>query len=202
MRGVDSLWNTGTMPHVDVTPYIESIGPRASAFALYFPRLQGDAIADERRPVDDKHIGSRGLSVLQWSIAGIWGLPLLLCCCVSWTSGFIYVKCVPSARLLLISSAADTSASPQLPPPAPHSQMRAGCAHYQALFPPLTPTALLPSSCEYCWARGLGARALALSHALPPPCCFFPSSQVYRPLRVPDAHVHWAGDSVCLGSLG
>lgn len=68
-------------------------------FALYSTGLavitflgMGDAIADDRRPVDDKHIGSRGLSVLQWSIAAIWGLPLLLCCCVSWTSGFIYVK--------------------------------------------------------------------------------------------------------------
>ncbi len=106
-RGGGRVRGVGSIPHVlvrHVTPLFSTLHSTPQGeqgeqghwcLLCLLPRLQGDAIADDRRPVDDKHIGSRGLSVLQWSIAAIWGLPLLLCCCVSWTSGFIYVKCVP-----------------------------------------------------------------------------------------------------------
>jgi hypothetical protein len=49
-------------------------------------------MVDKRQPTSDKQIGSRGLSVLQWSVAAIWGLPLLLCCCIGWNAAYNYIK--------------------------------------------------------------------------------------------------------------
>jgi hypothetical protein len=46
----------------------------------------------EPGPESTKQIGSRGLTVLQWSVAAVWGLPLVLCCFVGWSSAFNYIK--------------------------------------------------------------------------------------------------------------